>query len=50
MEKSTSQKIKQLEGLITGMAQPASDGGNVDMGKFQIILAKIQSDLESKAN
>lgn len=49
LEKQMTQKLKQLEGLITGMAQPSS-GGNMDMGQFQMILAKIQSDLEYKAN
>ena len=43
LEKQMTQKLKQLEGLITGMAQPPTgdSSGNVDMGQFQMILNKI---------
>ena len=42
-------KLKQLEGLITGMGKAAPTGGGVDLSQFQMVLAKIQSDLDLKA-
>jgi len=37
LEKQMTQKLKQLEGLITGMASAPTGGsgnGNVDLGQF----------------
>ena len=34
-EKQTTQKLKQLEAMLSGMTQPApGGGGNVDLGQF----------------
>ena len=50
LEKQMGTKLKQLEALITGMGKaPSAAGGGVDLGQFQVIIAKLQSDLALKA-
>ena len=49
LERQMGTKLKQLEALIAGAGQAPSAGGGVDLGQFQMVLAKIQSDLDLKA-
>jgi uncharacterized coiled-coil protein SlyX len=49
----TSSQIQQLSEMLNSMGNMPSSGGDtsgIDMGQFQMVISKIQSELKYKAN